>query len=425
MWSISKGILWLLDGFFDILNKIWRYEFFENEYVNKIYGCAIIVACSWLILKVVVELVMNHIIKNDGNNNPLSIYRGIILAIVMMFLINPLFQFGHNISTEMTNAVISLSELDNGTNAESSISKSLISSMIYYDETKEENVDYLVENWKTIDINETEDGVLGMGDVYKYSLNFFMLILLTLITIFLLFYVAIQMAKRVMEIALYKIIGPFCCTSLTNEQSRAFSVWLKSSMGVFLITVVQFVCIGLLLTMFGSSFADNGLLTGIFLIIGALLFIISTPAIINALLDQQSGVTSALGDIQSIITMGHITKSIMKVPASGVMAAVAGTSYVMNNHRGGFGGGMNIKNMFSNNNFTNEQMNALKQNLENGNVHKAYTQSKDFASKNLGKDIPKMSNINPVVQPFSMQYNPIRNQYFSNNNNTFNWRKEK
>lgn len=37
MWSIGKGILWLLDGFFDIIDKIWRYKFFDNEYVNKIY----------------------------------------------------------------------------------------------------------------------------------------------------------------------------------------------------------------------------------------------------------------------------------------------------------------------------------------------------------------------------------------------------
>lgn len=48
---------------FDIINKIWRYKFFDNDYVNKIFGGALIVACSWLILKVVIELVMNYIVK--------------------------------------------------------------------------------------------------------------------------------------------------------------------------------------------------------------------------------------------------------------------------------------------------------------------------------------------------------------------------
>ena len=42
MWSIGKGILWLLDGFFDIINKIWRFEFFNNSYVDKIFNASII-----------------------------------------------------------------------------------------------------------------------------------------------------------------------------------------------------------------------------------------------------------------------------------------------------------------------------------------------------------------------------------------------
>ena len=60
MWSIAKGILWLLDGFFDVLDTIWRFKFFDNEYVNKVFSASIIVACSWLVLKVVIELIMNY-----------------------------------------------------------------------------------------------------------------------------------------------------------------------------------------------------------------------------------------------------------------------------------------------------------------------------------------------------------------------------
>lgn len=84
-----------------------------------------------------------------------------------------------------------------------------------------------------IKINSTEGGFAGIGDCYKYSLNFIMLIILSVVTVFLLFFVAIQMAKRVMEIALMKIVGPFCCTSLTNNQSKAFETWTKSTMGYF------------------------------------------------------------------------------------------------------------------------------------------------------------------------------------------------
>jgi len=214
---IGKGILTMLDGFFSIIDKIWRYKFFDNDYVNKIFGGAIIVACSWLTLKVVIELIMNYIVKNDGRGSPLSIYRGIVLAIVMMFLVAPLFDFGHKFSTSLTDSVISVSGMNTGSTAESTISKVIVGAMVYEDETKSEHITYVVDHWKDVDINDTEGGVVGIGDKYKYSLNFFMLIVLAVVTIFLLFFVAIQMAKRVMEIALYKIIGPFCCTSLTNN----------------------------------------------------------------------------------------------------------------------------------------------------------------------------------------------------------------
>ena len=82
LWGIAKDILWLLDGLFGILNNIWRYKFFDNEYVTKIFNGAIIVACSWLTLKVIIELIMNYIVKDEERSSPLSVYRGIVLAIV-------------------------------------------------------------------------------------------------------------------------------------------------------------------------------------------------------------------------------------------------------------------------------------------------------------------------------------------------------
>ena len=413
MWSIAKGVLWLLDGFFDIIDKIWRYRFFDNEYVNKIFGGAIIVACSWLVLKVVLELIMNFIVKNEGKGSPLTIYRGVVLAIVMMFLITPLFQFGHNISTALTDSVIEVSGMGSKDN-EATISSALVRAMVYTDETQEDDVEYLVSNWKSVDINSTEGGILGMGDVYLYSLNFFMLIVLSVVTIFLLFFVAIQMAKRVMEIALFKIIGPFCCTSLTTGQSKSFETWTKSTMGLFLITVVQFVSIGLLINMFGSAFKDNGTMVGIFLIIGALLFIISTPTIISSLLGQTSGMMTAFGDMQSLMALGQGVSAGIGVAKAGTMSALSKGANVIS---GGAskGGGM-VSNMFNKGNkLTNEQMAGVKDSLSQHNGHKAYQQVKDGLDANKGKsnNVMKMSNANPFSQPFSMRYNPMRNQYMS------------
>lgn len=421
MWEIAKGVLWLLDGFFDIIDKIWRYRFFDNEYVNKIFGGAVIVACSWLVLKVIIELVMKYIIKGDDRSSPLSVYKGIVLAIVMMFLIIPLFQFGHNVSTELTDAVIEVSGMSESSNSEGAISKAIIRAMVYDNQTESDDIDYLVNNWKTIDINETTGGFIGFGDCYVYSLNFFMLIVLSIVTIFLLFFVAIQMAKRVMEIALYKILAPFCCTGLTNENSKSFEIWCKSSMGVFLITVVQFVCIGLLLNLFGSAFTDNGTLTGIFLVIGALLFIISTPTIVSTLLNQQSGLMTAFGDVQSLMALGSGVSQGLGIAKAGVSTNLsAGSKIVGGGTNLAKGGINNISNMLNKGNkLTPEQQSIVKESINNHNPRKAYQQVSDFLKENRGQksndNVMKYSNSNPFKQPYSMKYNPIRNQYMSQN----------
>jgi len=421
MWEIAKGVLWLLDGFFDIIDKIWRYKFFDNEYVNKIFGGAVIVACSWLVLKVIIELVMKYIIKGDDRSSPLSVYKGIVLAIAMMFLVTPLFQFGHNISTELTDAVIEVSGMSQQSNAEGTISKAIIRAMVYENQMESNKIDYLTSNWKTIDINETTGGFIGFGDCYVYSLNFFMLIVLSIITIFLLFFVAIQMAKRVMEIALYKILAPFCCTGLTNESSKSFEIWSKSTMGVFLITVVQFVCIGLLLNLFGSAFTDNGTLTGIFLVIGALLFIISTPTIVSSLLNHQSGLMTAFGDMQSLMALGTGVSQGLSFAGNVASGALSmGASVIGGGANLAKGGINNISNMLNKGNkLTSEQQSVVKESLNNHNPRKAYQQVSDFLKENRGQksdsNVMKYSNSNPFMQPYSMKYNPIRNQYMNQN----------
>ena len=311
----------MLDGFFDIINKIWKYKFFDNEYVDKIFSASIIVACAWLVIKVLLELILNHIVRSDNRESPLSVYRGIVLAIFMMFLITPLFQFGHQASTELT------------------ISKMLVQSMSNDDEMKKDDKKYLINNLRSVDINDTTRK--GLTKYYKYSVNFFVLSLLSILVVFLLFFVAIQMSKRVLEIALYRILAPFCCISLLSSHSKSFSVWLKCTMGAFLVTSVQFVSIGLMINMIGDAINENGNLVGIFLIIGALLFIINTPQIVNSLLGQQSGIMSAFGDIQSMLAIGTGLKAGASLTAG---ALVKGASVIPK----GVGYAAGVKNQFSN-----------------------------------------------------------------------------
>ena len=79
---------------------------------------------------------MKFIVKGDDRTSPLTIYKGIIIAIISMFLIVPFFDYGQKISTLLTDGVIQASSLGDGANTEFGISKAIITSMVYSDETK-------------------------------------------------------------------------------------------------------------------------------------------------------------------------------------------------------------------------------------------------------------------------------------------------
>lgn len=359
---------------------------------------------------------MNHIVKNEEKSNPFSIYRGAVLSIVIMFLIPFLFQFGHNISTNLTKAVVSVSASEENVNT--TISSALIQSMANDDEMTKKDKAYLVKNWKKVDINDTSGGFVGIGDAYKYSLNFFMLLVLSILTIFLFFFIAVQMAKRVMEIALFKIIGPFCSTSLTNNRSQTFETWAKHTMGLFLITAVQFVGIGLLLNMFGSSMDGRSLLTSIFLIIGALLFVISTPTLISSLLGQQSGMMSGLGDLQSLTALGHGISAGIGIAGSVSSGALSmGTNVI----KGGMGQAMNFGNqIFSHNNLGSNQMASIKDEMSRGNHWKANQLNQRYVDEKMGKKPSSDFNSNSMSNYSNIKYNPLKNNYMQNINDRLN-----
>ena len=213
------------------------------------------------------------------------------------------------------------------------------------------------------------------------------------------------MAKRVMELALFKIIATFCASSLTND-GKAFSTWCKSTLGLFLVTVVQFVSIGLMFQMFSTAFQVNGTMTGLFLVIGSLLFIIGTPTIINSLLGHQSGMMSAFGDIQSLIALsGGITHG-LQIATSASSTALSFGSQVI--HRStNVVKGMNIFNRNSSI-LSSEQKNIIKNDL---NMHDFYRANQDISRFN-----PKSSiNNNTILRPF----NKIHNVPFNTRKNNF------
>jgi len=173
------------------------------------------------------------------------------------------------------------------------------------DKMDEEDKKYFVENWWTADYNEViDDGLFDSGK-YKYSFSTFTIFLVGLIVVVLLFFIGIQVAKRIIELALYKAIAPFVCTSLVSNKSHAFEVWVKGVMGAFLVTTVQYLCIGILFNVFGQVSAGTSYAMSVILIvIGALLFIIASPQLVSALLNANTGAISNMGELHTLAAMG-------------------------------------------------------------------------------------------------------------------------
>ena len=62
---------------------------------------------------------------------------------------------------------------------------------------------------------------------------------------------------------------------------------------------------------------------------------------------------------------------------------------------------------------------VAEESLENHNSSKAFQQVGDFLNENRGiknNNSKSYTNENPFLNPFSMKYNPIRNQYMNQNN---------
>ena len=306
-WFVAKGVLILLDGMFEIINDIWKFKFFDNAYVNKIYSSAIIIACTWLILKVILDLIMKYFVEEEDNSSPTKLFKGIIFCIVMMFLILPLFNWGYDLSSKMTQYVVSVSSegTSSQTNIESSMSSMILIAFADNDKMEEEDRTYFIENWFTVDYNEVIDDGLFEDEKYKYSFNTFTIFLVGLVVVILLFFIGIQVAKRIIELALYKAIAPFVCTSLVSNKSHAFEIWSKGVLGAFLVTTVQYLCIGILFNIFGQvSSGTSYVMSVILIVIGALLFIISSPQLVSALLNANVGAGSNMSELHSLTALG-------------------------------------------------------------------------------------------------------------------------
>ena len=225
----------------------------------------------------------------------------------MMFLIPPIFNWGYDVSSKLTQYTISASSTaeTSPTSFEASMSSMILTAFADDSKMDESDKKYFIENWWTVDYNAVmNDGLFDSGE-YKYSFHTFSVFIVGLVVVVLLFFIGIQVAKRVIELALYKAIAPFVCTSLISNRSHTFEVWAKGVLGTFLVTAVQYLCIGILFNVFGTVVKGTSYaMSVILIIIGALLFIISSPQLVSALLNANTGTMANMSELHSMAALG-------------------------------------------------------------------------------------------------------------------------
>lgn len=391
-WFLAKGALTLLDGIFLIIDDIWKFKFFDNPYVNKIYSSAIIVACTWLILKVILELIMRYFVDQEDNSSPTKVFKGVIFAIVMMFLIPPLFNWGYDLSSRMTQYVVSVSSNNTGSavSIESSMSSMILTAFADNDKMEEKDKKYFIEHWWTVDYNDVVDDGLFNSGKYKYSFSTFTIFLVGLVVSVLLFFIGIQVAKRIIELALYKAIAPFVCTSLVSNKSHSFEVWCKGVMGTFLVTTVQYLCIGILFNVYGQVASGTSyVMSSILIVIGALLFIISSPQLVSALLNANTGATANMSELHSIAALGTSMIAMSKYGKTVDNSSNTNSSNDNSTSNSGVdssSGGVD-PNMNSNNSSSNLENSNSEESNSNLNNNDTENSSADSSSNDVSSDI--------------------------------------
>ena len=395
-WWLTKGVLFLLDGMFAVIDDIWRFKFFDNPYVNKIYSATIIVACTWIILKVLLEIVMHYFVNQDDNSSPTRVFKGIIISIVLMFLVPPLFNWGYDLSSKMTQYVVAASSSTGttGESIETSMASMILTAFADNDKMYENDKQYFIKNWKTVDYNEVVDDGLFDSGKYKYSFSTFTIMLVGLVVVVLLVFIGIQVAKRVIELALYKAIAPFVCTSMVSNRSRAFEVWAKGVMGAFLVTTVQYLCIGILFNVFGQvSSGTSYAVSVVIIVIGALLFIISSPQLVSALLNANTGAMSNMSELHTLAAMGTSMIAMSKFGKSSDNSTNTSQSNDNSTSTGGdssSGGGADnsINSNNASSNFDNSNMSNNSNSDDNSSSSNNENSNSDNSSSSSMSDLP-------------------------------------
>ncbi|MGL5915470.1 MAG: hypothetical protein ACRCZG_04335, partial [Culicoidibacterales bacterium] len=130
--------------------------------------------------------------------------------------------------------------------------------------------------------------------------------------------IGIQVARRLLEVMVLKILAPLCASSwISDMQAQRARQWQKMAVGVLLATAGQILALSLGIIVISQintiiSASTNGafVYAYILLILGVMMFVVFSPNTINTLVDGQTSMSEGLQELIAVGQASNIARGI-------------------------------------------------------------------------------------------------------------------
>lgn len=349
VWDGLTWIIWMAtEGMISFTDMLWNGVFAltkEQTMINilnlepfakaltftmAIGGAMIMLALCTVAIKNMIEL--------DGQANTIF-YKRAIFAVVWMTLSVATLTYFVPIAGYLTQAATSIISVDNSSSEELYLSRNIASTLLAESTVHPARFKPVIYSEieagtfrDTVNLRCQDRAELCPDDADKKAHIFDIgTIFTTLIIVFavgaLSFVIGIQVARRLLELVVLKIIAPLCASSwVTDQQAQRARQWQKMATGALLATSGQVLSISIGTVVISQM---NVIIQGtggastyayILLVVGVIMFVIFTPATINALVDGETSTMEGIKALAAMKTGADVAKGAMK--AAGSVAAV-------------------------------------------------------------------------------------------------------
>ncbi|MGL6009687.1 MAG: hypothetical protein ACRC1D_09550 [Culicoidibacterales bacterium] len=336
LWDqLLGGAWWLVEGITFFTDEMWNgvYALISPETMNNILNLPIVeqvltatitLGSALIILSLVVTLLKN-MIELDGQHNTL-IYRRAIFAVIWMSLSLAVFQFSVPIAGKLTQAAASISGTT--TANKMAISSNIVSSLLAQSTSNPQTYQkQILEQMQKKTFNPAlrcqdskgmcKSGVDAKAHVFNVGVIFIAGLISALVGVLTLV-IGIQVARRLLEVMVLKILAPLCASSwISDMQAQRARQWQKMAVGVLLATAGQILALSLGIIVISQintiiSASTNGafVYAYILLILGVMMFVVFSPNTINTLVDGQTSMSEGLQELIAVGQASNIARGI-------------------------------------------------------------------------------------------------------------------